>query len=127
MSSTALVWVPRAESLPEPVDPRLLRLRQTVLDSVVSEHSKRNYAKALDHLFQFLGGRPVDRAALLEWRATMEKLAPSTVNVRLSAMRKLITEAQRNGMLSASEAENLTGIPNLRQKGIRLGNWLTFI
>jgi integrase len=125
MSSTALVWVPRAESLPEPVDPRLLRLRQTVLNSVVSEHSKRNYAKALDHLFQFLGGRPVDRAALLEWRATMEKLAPSTVNVRLSAMRKLITEAQRNGMLSASEAENLTGIPNLREKGIRLGNWLT--
>jgi integrase len=125
MSSTALVWVPRAESLPEPVDPRLLRLRQTVLDSVVSEHSKRNYAKALDHLFEFLGGRPIDRATLLEWRATMEKLAPSTVNVRLSAMRKLITEAQRNGMLSAGEAENLAGVQNLRQKGIRLGNWLT--
>lgn len=100
MSSTALVCIPRTKPLPEPVDPHLLRLRQTVLDSVVSEHSKRNYAKALDHLFEFLGGRPIDRAALLEWRATMEKLAPSTVNVRLSAMRKLAL------MICAAPARN---------------------
>ena len=40
-------------------------------------------------------------------------------------MRKLVTEAQRNGMHSAGEAENLTGVPNRREKGIRLGNWLT--
>ena len=43
----------------------------------------------------------------MEWRTAMDKLSPSTVNVRLSAMRKLITEAQRNGMLSAGEAEDL--------------------
>ena len=49
------------ESQPDPVDPRLLRLRQTVLDSVVSEHSKRNYAKALDDLFVFAAGRPLTR------------------------------------------------------------------
>jgi integrase len=55
----------------------------------------------------------------------MDKLSPSTVNVRLSAMRKLITEAQRNGMLSAEESGNLAGVPNMREKGIRLGNWLT--
>jgi integrase len=125
MSSTALVWVPRPTPLPEPVDPRLLRLRQTVLDSVVSGHSKRNYATALDHLFEFLGGRPIDRPALLEWRATMEKLAPSTVNVRLSAMRKLVLEAKRSGMLSAEEAGHLTSVPNIAEKGTRLGNWLT--
>ena len=61
----------------------------------------------------------------MEWRAAMDKLSPSTVNVRLSAMRKLVTEAQRNGMLSTGEAQNRAGVPNLRQKGIRLGNWLT--
>ena len=97
----------------------------TVLDSVVSEHSKRNYAKALDHLFGFLRGRPIDRALLMEWRSTMEKFAPSTVNVRLSAMRKLVTEARRSGMLSAEEADHLTSVPNIREKGTRLGNWLT--
>jgi hypothetical protein len=28
-------------------------------------------------------------------------------------------------MLGAEEAASLTDIPNIRQKGIRLGNWLT--
>lgn len=54
----------------------------------------------------------------------MEKLSPSTVNVRLSAMRKLVTEAQHNGMVRAEKDENLADITNLRQKGIRLASWL---
>ncbi len=55
----------------------------------------------------------------------MDGLAPSTVNVRLSAVRKLVAEARKNGMLSAEEAATLTDIPNVRQSGRRLGNWLT--
>ena len=35
------------------------RLRQMVLDSVESVHSKRNYAKALDDLFAFCASRPL--------------------------------------------------------------------
>ena len=96
-----------------------------VLASVTSPHSRRNYAKALDLLFAFAGGRPLTRALLMEYRASMDALAPSTVNVRLAAIRKLITEARKNGMLSAEEATNLTDVPNVRQKGTRLGNWLT--
>jgi integrase len=110
---------------PEPIDLRLAELRRMVLNSVVSEHSKRNYAKALDDLFLFAASRPLTRALLMEWRAAMDKLSPSTVNVRLSAMRKLVTEARRNGMLGAEEAANLTEIPNIPEKGTRLGNWLT--
>jgi len=109
----------------EPIDLRLAELRRMVLNSVVSEHSKRNYAKALDDLFLFAASRPLTRALLMEWRAAMNKLSPSTVNVRLSAMRKLVTEARRNGMLGAEEAANLTEIPNIPEKGTRLGNWLT--
>jgi len=109
----------------EPVDLRLAELRQMVLNSVVSEHSKRNYAKALDDLFLFAASRPLTRALLMEWRTAMNKLSPSTINVRLSAMRKLVTEAHRNGMLGAEEAANLTGVPNIPEKGTRLGNWLT--
>jgi hypothetical protein len=40
-------------------------------------------------------------------------LSASTVNVRLSAVRKLIGEAQRNGITGAEEAANLAGVPNL--------------
>jgi hypothetical protein len=52
-------------------------------------------------------------------------LSASTVNVRLSAVRKLIGEAQRHGIIGAEEAANLAGVPNLTQKGTRVGNWLT--
>jgi integrase len=100
-------------------------LRKLVLDSVPSVHSKRNYAKALDDLFAFSASRPLSRALLMEWRVGMEALSPSTINVRLSAVRKMIGEARRNGMIGQEEAANLTDIPNIRQKGIRLGNWLT--
>ncbi len=55
----------------------------------------------------------------------MEGLAPSTINVRLSAVRKLVEESRRNGSLSAEAAANLSDIPNVRQQGTRLGNWLT--
>jgi hypothetical protein len=101
------------------------RLRQMVLDSVSSIHSKRNYAKALDDLFSFCASRPLSRALLMEYRTTMEHLSPSTINVRLSAIRKLVGEARQNGMIGLEEAANLTDVPNIRQTGKRLGNWLT--
>jgi site-specific recombinase XerD len=92
---------------------------------VQSPHTRRNYAKALDDLFQFCASRSLSRALLMEWKAGMESLSPSTINVRLSAVRKILTEAKRNGMIGHEEAANLTDIPNIRQKGTRLGNWLT--
>jgi integrase len=104
-------------------------LRGMVLNSVASEHSKRNYAKALDEVFTLCANRSqgLSRALLMEYRAAMveKKLSASTVNVRLSAVRKLVGEAQRNGIIDAEEAANIAGVPNLSQKGTRLGNWLT--
>ena len=55
----------------------------------------------------------------------MEALSPSTTNVRLSAVRKLVAEARRNGMIGVDDAASLSEVPNIRQKGTRLGNWLT--
>jgi integrase len=101
------------------------RLRQMVLDSVLSIHSKRNYAKALDDLFAFSASRPLSRTLLMEYRMSMENLSPSTINVRMSAIRKLVGEARRNGLIEREEADNLTDVPNVRQTGSRLGNWLT--
>jgi len=101
------------------------RLRQLVLDSVSAPTTKLAYGHALDDLFRFLAGRPLDRALLQEWKAGMEGLAPSTVNVRLSAVRKLVSEARASGMLGVDEAARLTDVPNIRQQGTRLGNWLT--
>jgi integrase len=100
-----------------------------VLNSVASEHSKRNYAKALDEVFTQCANRSqgLSRALIMEYPAAMleKKLSASTVNVRLSAVRKLVGEAQRNGVIGAEDAANIAGVPNLSQKGSRLGNWLT--
>jgi integrase len=104
-------------------------LRRMVLMSVASDHSKRNYAKALDEIFALYEVRqqPFSRALLMEYRAMMSEknLSASTINVRLSAVRKLIGEARRNGILDAEQAAQMADVPNLRQKESRMGNWLT--
>ncbi len=125
MTPDALLAVPTTSEAPMLIDPRLLRLKQMVIDGVTASNSKRNYSQALDHLFAFAAGRPVSRDVLLAWRAAMEKQSPSTVNIRLSAMRKLVAEAKREGMLSSDDADKLSNISNIKQTGARQGNWLT--
>jgi hypothetical protein len=61
----------------------------------------------------------------MEWRAGMETLSPSTVNVRLSAVRKMVGEARRNNMIGSEKAASLTDVPNISRRGTWLGNWLT--
>jgi DNA-binding transcriptional ArsR family regulator len=72
-----------------------------VLYTVASPNSPRNCGKALDDLFALADGRPLTPALFMEYRASMEALSPSTVNVRLSAVRKLVAEARRNGLVES--------------------------
>lgn len=125
MSALEIFLQQPAGEPPFALTPAQARLRRMVLDSVKSIHSKRNYAIALDDLLSFCATRPLSRALLTEYRTTMDHLSPSTINVRLSAVRKLVGEARRNGMIGLEEAANLTDVPNVRQTGRRLGNWLT--
>src|SRR5258707_3993523 len=87
------------EGEPAALTPAQSLLRKRVLDSVASPHSKRNYARALDDLFAFCASRPLSRSLLMEWRAGMESLSPSTINVRLSAVRKMVGEARPASIL----------------------------
>lgn len=45
----------------------------------------------------------------------------SRVNVRLSAVRKLVAEARRNGLIGVEDAASLSEVPNIRQKGNSAG------
>ncbi len=105
------------------------QLRGMVLQAVTSQNSKRNYAKALDEVFALCAIRlqGISRPLLMEYRAAMiEKgLSPSTINVRLAAVRKLVSEARRNGILNGEEAAKMADVPNVRLQGRRMGNWLT--
>jgi site-specific recombinase XerD len=52
-------------------------------------------------------------------------LSPSTINVRLSAVRKLIGEARRNNMIGSEEAASLPTSPTSARREPGWGNWLT--
>jgi integrase len=128
MMRTALVLLsPVADALYE--RGRFDELRMAVLNGVPAENSKRNYALALDELAAFAKEQmqPISRALLFEFRTTLLKrnLSASTINVKLSAVRKLVDEAKRAGVIGVEEASQMSDVPNIPQRGTRLGNWLT--
>lgn len=128
MSETALALLP-SQPEPMPAYGRFDELRMAVLNGVTAENSKRNYALALDELSAFGRERqqPVSRTLILEFRAAKldRNLSASTINVKLAAVRKLVGEAKRAGVITAEESSQMEDVPNVRQNGVRLGNWLT--
>lgn len=107
----------------------LTALRTMLCNSVVSGHTKRAYIKALDDLIVLIArsAQPISRALVMAYRAEMADagLTPSTINVRLSGIRKLVREARDNGLLDPASAVRITSVPGVPQHGVRLGNWLT--
>jgi integrase len=107
-----------------------IRLKALVLDSVNSPHSRRAYEKALDDFFAWYRSAPRDafsKAVVQQYRAGLESggLAPSTINVRLAALRKLALEAADNGLLAPELAAAIARVRGARSLGVRAGNWLT--
>jgi integrase len=104
-------------------------LRKLVLDSVSSAHSRRSYGFALDEFFAWYGAEPrapFSKALVQEYRASLEaqRLAPSTINVRLAAIRKLAAEAADNGLLAPELAAGIAKVKGAKRRGVRVGNWL---
>jgi integrase len=97
-----------------------------VLAALPSRNTRRAYRLAIRQLFTFSAGRPVTRGLLLEWRAALAmKISAATVNLQLSAVRKLVREARRTGAIDGQEASELLEVPGLPRRGARTGNWLT--
>jgi len=110
------------------------RIKSLVLDSVTSPHSKRAYEQALDAFERWCAetggprGYPgFTKATVQAWRAALEAagLAASSINVRLSAIRKLAAEAADNGLLAPELAAAIARVRGVRRHGVRAGNWLT--
>jgi integrase len=51
--------------------------------------------------------------------------APSTINLRLAAVRRLAYEASDSGLLSPDLAAGIRRVKGVRRLGVRIGNWLT--
>lgn len=107
------------------------RIKALVLDGLGSPESRRAYSRALD---DFLGWcqrqnpPPTFNKALVQrYRAELEGrgLAPATINIRLSAIRKLALEAADNGLMPPELAAGIARVKGARREGVRTGNWLT--
>ena len=61
------------------------------------------------------------------WRVALEArgLGAISINVRITAARKLAVEAADNGLLSPELAAGIMRVKGVRAKGVRVGNWLS--
>jgi len=69
----------------------------------------------------------LNRAVVLRYRLQLEekKLAASTINVRLAAVRRLAYEAADTGLLSPELVAGIRWVKGVPQLGRRVGNWLS--
>ena len=100
-----------------------------MVDSVRSPHSRRAYGFALDQFFAWYRAAdrgPFRKSLVQEYRAHLEKesLSPSTINVRLAAIRKLAQEAGDNALLAPELAAGIAKVKGAPRQGVRIGNWL---
>jgi site-specific recombinase XerD len=106
------------------------RLKMLVLDSVSSPITKRVYNLGLDEFFEWFGREPrpgFTKATVSAWRVALEArgLGSISINVRITAVRKLAVEAADNGLLAPELAAGITRIKGVKSKGVRVGNWLS--
>ena len=101
-----------------------------MLDGLTSPLTRRVYSQALDQFliwFNSEGGGTFNKAAVQRYRTELDikGLAPSSINVRLAAIRKLATEAADNGLLAHEAAAAIHKVSGPKRTGVRRGMWLT--
>jgi integrase len=106
------------------------RLKALVLDSVSSPITRRVYNLGLNEFFEWYGREPragFTKGTVSAWRVALEGrgLGSISINVRITAVRKLAVEAADNGVLAPELAAGITRIKGVRMKGVRIGNWLS--
>ena len=83
-------------------------VKRLVLNAVSSPSTRTMYGKALEDFFSWRaeqGNPPFNRAAVQAHRAVLESkgYAPSTINQRLAAVKKLAHEAAANGLARSGD------------------------
>jgi site-specific recombinase XerD len=104
--------------------------KSAVLNSLASPESRRSYEFAIRNFVEWYCSEPrlaLNRIVVTRYRMQLEqlRLAPSTINQRLAAVRRLAYEASDAGLLSPELAAGIRRVKGAKQLGVRLGNWLT--
>ena len=110
--------------------PDLEQSKTAVLNSLPAKTSQESYAHAIDEFIAWYCSEPrlaFNRPVVLRYRIYLEQknFAPSTINVRLAAVRRLAYEAADTGLLSPELAAGIRRVKGAKRLGVRIGNWLT--
>ena len=118
-------------SLPSPEAPvDVSCIQALVVNGVRSTHSRRAYARAVSRFLSWWrtqGRQPLNKAIVQQYRTWLEAggLSAATINVDLSAVRKLAVEAADNGLLDPEQVAGILRVKGKRTAGVRSGHWLT--
>ena len=91
------------------------KVKALVLDSVSSQITRRVYNLGLDEFIAWYTEAPrsagFTKATVTAWRVALEArgLGPISINVRITAVRKLAVEAADNGLLAPELASGRSG------------------
>ena len=109
--------------------PDLDHAKTSVLNSLSSPRSRRNYKFAMEQFITWYCSElrlALNRAVVLRFRLQLESLglAAGTINQQLTAVRRLTYEAADSGLLSPELAAGIRRVKGVKQLGYRAGNWL---
>jgi integrase len=104
--------------------------KSAVLNSLTSPSSQRSYDHAIREFIDWYCSEPrlaFNKTVVTRYRISLEQrqYAPSTINLRLAAVRRLAYEASDCGLLSPDLAAGIRRVKGARRLGVRIGNWLT--
>jgi len=109
----------------------LRAMQSLVIDGLNSPHSKAMYSHAIDDFLSWRedqGGGAFMKAQVNAYKAHLlssTDYAASTINLILSAIRKLAAEAADNGIMDPVLAQGVRNVQGVKTSGVRVGNWLT--
>jgi len=106
---------------------KILDLIPAIRDSVMSPRSKKIYTQALRDFIAWNQGHELERTRVLEYRQHLldQGKAPATVNLALTAIRRLAEEAEAQGWLGDRVARQILAIAGIPNRGVKFGNWLS--
>jgi site-specific recombinase XerD len=112
--------------------PELEQSKAAVLNTLASIHSRRSYEFAIDRFIAWYCSEPrltFNRAVVVRYRSHLEGrgLSASTINLHLSAIRRLADESAESGWLTPELAIGIRRVQGVKRLGRKSGNWLSQI
>ena len=110
--------------------PELEQTKRAALSSLTSVNTRRAYRHAIERFVAWYCSEPrlgFNRAVVLRYRSFLEslQLSAATVNMHLSAIRRLADEAAESSLLTPELAIGIRRVKGVKRLGRRIGNWLT--